>query len=416
MMSHQLLYSALGAFSPSDKFAVTARIDFLHELSNFRVRFLGVGDLSGMWNLYASTLFGKTFSSSHVTSYAILINDKIYAAGGYCYAMLNGKWRELAQLPQSQLSIASGWLIVSAEKLETNEARKFSKLVAENPIPEFAARLIAEEEKIPVALAAIKSRITIDRLRGLRAMWCTTDLGMVRRNNEDGVSCLSLRISDRGLSSSHRLLAVADGAGGHGHGEIASLVTLQEVIYRAGEAILLKGGLLDVGQLREIVLRANERVLHARQERRSNMATTLTMILVTNSDIYTAHVGDSRAYYIDQNSIGQLTEDHKYVEELVKKGVITRQQARVHPQRNIITSALGMPQPRVDVMHHPKTHSPGARLLVCSDGLSDLLEDWEIHKIVMSTLAPNLAARQLVNAAKQRGGYDNISVALDFFL
>ncbi|MEM4889339.1 MAG: protein phosphatase 2C domain-containing protein, partial [Thermosphaera sp.] len=405
----------LGAFSPRDEFAVTARIDFLHELSNFRVRFLGVGDLDGMWNLYASTLFDKAFSSFYVTSYAILIGDKIYAAGGYCYAMLNGKWRELTQPPQSQLSIASGWLIVSAEKLETNEARKFSKYLAENPIPEYAARLIAEEENVPVALAAIRSRISIDRIRGLKAMWCLTDRGMVRRNNEDGVSCLSFRVSDKRSSRSYRLLAVSDGAGGHGHGEIASWETLREVTYRTGEAILLKGDLTGEEQLRRIVLSANERVLQARQARSSNMASTLTMMLVTNDSFYTAHVGDSRAYYIDQNGIEQLTEDHKYVEELVKKGVITRQQARFHPQRNIITSAIGMPHPRVDVVRHSRTYAPGARLLVCSDGLSDLLEDWEIHRIVMGTMAPNLAARQLVTAANQRGGYDNISVALDFF-
>ncbi|MEM4679810.1 MAG: protein phosphatase 2C domain-containing protein [Thermofilaceae archaeon] len=415
-MSRQFLYSALGVFSPRDELAVSVRFHFLHELGSSKGYLLGIGDRELIWKLYTSALFGDTLSYSHSGSYVILFEDRIYAAGGHCYAMIDKKWLEVTRLSKSKLSVAGGWLVVSAEKLGAGEVRRLEKLVVENPVPELAAKLIGEEERIPVALAAIRSRVTVNWLRGSRAMWCATDRGRVRKNNEDGVLCLSLRASEEGLSSKYRLLAVADGAGGHGHGEIASRETLQEVAYRTGEAVILGGSLERVEQVQGIVSLANERVLHAKQVRRSNMASTLTMILSADEDLFIAHVGDSRAYYINQDNIEQLTEDHKYVEELVKKGVITRQQARVHPQRNIITSALGMPQPRVDVAHYPRFYVPGARLLVCSDGLSDLLEDWEIHQIAMRTIAPNQAASQLVKAANRKGGHDNISVALDFFL
>lgn len=415
MMSDLVFFSALGAFSPSDELAFAARVDFLHELCSRKFRVLSIGDRDRVWELLASLIAGEVLPPINGESYAVLYGDDVVATNGYCYVKLDGEWREVPRSPQPSLRITSGWLLVSADRLETSEMRRLSKLVAENPVPEVAAKLIGEEERFPVALAAVRSRIPLGRLSGFKAMWCATDRGMVRGNNEDGVACASFRVSSGGINQCYRLLAVADGAGGHGHGEIASMEALSEALYRTAETVLTQSE-IEEEQLRDIVLLANMRVIQARQTRRSNMASTLTMTLVVNSAIFTAHVGDSRAYYVDKKSIEQLTEDHKYVEELVKKGIITRQQARVHPQKNIITSALGMAQPRIDVAHHPRSYSPGVRLLVCSDGLSDLLEDWEIHRIVADSISPSQAADRLVHLANSRGGYDNISVALDFFL
>jgi protein phosphatase len=163
---------------------------------------------------------------------------------------------------------------------------------------------------------------------------------------------------------------------------------------------------------------ANRRIIEIKSRMMSNMATTLTLGLIKDSGLYVGHVGDSRAYIADAETgdIRQLTRDHKYVEDLVEQGVISREEAKTHPQRNIITSALGMDNLRIDILHFRNMFNENSRVIVCSDGLSDLVEDEEISLQAIRRAPPVEIAKSLIRLANERGGLDNISIAIDGYV
>jgi protein phosphatase len=162
--------------------------------------------------------------------------------------------------------------------------------------------------------------------------------------------------------------------------------------------------------MRRAAEKANAKVRSLRESMKSDAATTLTMALIKGDHAYISHCGDTRSYFVSEQRADLITEDHKYVAQLVKSGVISPEEARSHPQRNIITSALGMEQPRIDVIDRPL--GIDELVLVCSDGLSDLVEDQEIWKCSRYQRYPSNISRVLIDLANRRGGSDNISIAM----
>jgi len=225
--------------------------------------------------------------------------------------------------------------------------------------------------------------------------WADSDLGRQRQGNEDSFYVRS------------PLFVVADGMGGAQAGEVAS-----ETAVRAFERGLPDGE--PASGLVRLIEEANRRI-HDRSRSDAHMAgmgTTLTAAYVAADDaVVIAHVGDSRAYLYRDGDLVRLTRDHSLVGELVARGKLTEEQAESHPQRSVITRALG-PEPRVDV--DVETHAARADdvFLVCSDGLTSMVPEAEVRRILAEAPGLEQAGRALISAANAAGGRDNITVIL----
>lgn len=234
--------------------------------------------------------------------------------------------------------------------------------------------------------------------------FCKSDIGRMRELNEDSVF-----VSNEPVGKLPNLYIVADGMGGYKGGEVASSSAIKYFCeyckgYNGCDDIL------DI--IIAAVKYANKCIINdARRDadRLGGMGTTFIALVVSEGKLFIAHVGDSRLYALDYNAIRQITADHSYVMELVKAGKLTPEQARNHPDKNFITRALGVnDELLVDGIVWGLTEY----VLLCTDGLSNMLNDREIADIVFSEdLAENKVSR-LVEAANMRGGYDNISVIL----
>ncbi|WP_128547824.1 Stp1/IreP family PP2C-type Ser/Thr phosphatase [Larkinella soli] len=235
-----------------------------------------------------------------------------------------------------------------------------------------------------------------------------SDLGNVRRNNED--TGLFVRLADEGLRRfKGYLLLVADGMGGHLAGEVASQMAA-EIVSReyfqhrdTTEKCLMRAFQMANRQIFE------ESRTH---ETFRGMGTTCTAVVVQDQQLFFAHVGDSRAYLFKNGQIVQLTEDHTYVQELLRMGEITEQAAITHPERNVLTHAMGTKADiRIDLGRCVLPFDPGDRLLLCSDGLYEYCRDEDLVRILGQVSLPE-AAEELVRTAKSRGGHDNITVVV----
>ncbi|HBV99538.1 MAG: hypothetical protein JL50_13450 [Peptococcaceae bacterium BICA1-7] len=224
-----------------------------------------------------------------------------------------------------------------------------------------------------------------------------TEVGHIRKRNEDSI-CV---IPDMAF------FAVADGMGGHLAGEVASRMAIESV---AAELHTARNSGLEKRLLKG-VRAANSKVYEASQKDSScrGMGTTLTAAVIKGRDMTLAHVGDSRAYIIRGEKIFSITEDHSLVQEMLKQGGITREQAREHPHRNVLTRALGT-DPSVEVDIIKTSLEVGDYVLICSDGLTGLVEDCQIMDLVKSAPNPEQAVRDLIKEALRQGGNDNISV------
>ena len=227
-----------------------------------------------------------------------------------------------------------------------------------------------------------------------------------RENNEDAY------IADK--VGGNVLLAVADGMGGHLAGEVASAKAIE--ILKETLGLNKFGDPKDI--LREAILRANEEVYRMGHDpdhpERYNMGTTLTAAIVRGDTATVGNVGDSRTYLIRDGSIERLTKDHSLVQELIDRGEITEEEARRHPQKNIITKAIGIEKElRLDEGDVREVKlKPGDYLLLCSDGLSDALPDEDILKTVLSARSLQEAVKLLIDKAYSFGSDDNITVVL----
>ena len=226
-----------------------------------------------------------------------------------------------------------------------------------------------------------------------------TDVGRVRQINED-----------RYLAD-EQLFAVADGVGGHQAGEVASQTSVETLARVFNEGERTTEGLVAA------VEAANHAVWELAQGSREKrgMGTTLTALALVQENgedaLALANVGDSRAYMLQQGELIQLTEDHSLVEELVRDGKLTPAEAQVHPQRSIITRALGM-EPEIKVDSWEITPYTGDRVLLCSDGLTNELSDERIASTLRQLADPQEAAHDLVRQARAAGGSDNITVVV----
>lgn len=247
-----------------------------------------------------------------------------------------------------------------------------------------------------------------------------TDQGRVRRNNEDSIYTGELPLSRGEVAY---LCLVADGMGGARAGERASSIAA-EVTRRQIQAALDGGQPLDdttwETMMREVSRAANRRVYdEARSDAtQRGMGTTLTIALIAGDRVHIASVGDSRAYLINARGVtddgavtAQLTSDHSLVARLVDIGQITADEARTHPQRNLLYRSIGT-DPSVEVDTRSEQIEPGDSILLCSDGLVNHVRDDELARIVLGQPDPDRACQQLVALANERGGHDNISVVI----
>jgi serine/threonine protein phosphatase PrpC len=236
-----------------------------------------------------------------------------------------------------------------------------------------------------------------------------SDRGVKRDHNEDAWSSPPPGLTSRQLAAKGHLYLVADGVGGHQAGDVASTMAAQIIQQR-----YYADPSADVAaSLAAAIQAANEQIdaaAAARPERRG-MGTTVTAVVLREDELTVANVGDSRTYLIRGGHARQLTADHTWVEEQARAGLITREQADRHPQRNIITRSLGgMPDLQIDIFEE-QVHS-GDSLLLCSDGLSNMVSDQEIGALLGQGRQARATANELIRLAKQRGAPDNVTAVV----
>ncbi len=256
------------------------------------------------------------------------------------------------------------------------------------------------------------------RKKEMKILSCgITDIGRKRQRNED-----SYLVNDK-----LRLYVVADGMGGHAGGEFASRIavsTVEEILKgedRANSGVpentyldseAPEGDGPPQNRLKDAINRAGSMIVRRATEEPElrGMGTTATVMLFGEGKSYIAHVGDSRAYCVREGNITQITEDHSLVHEQLKSGLITEEEARTHQLKNIITRSVGV-QEDVEVDTVVWKVETGDSYLICSDGLTNMLDDEEIREIV-SQNETEQAARMLVDHANESGGDDNITLIL----
>lgn len=234
-----------------------------------------------------------------------------------------------------------------------------------------------------------------------------TDIGMVREVNQDYVY-----VSDLPVGKLPNLFIVADGMGGHKAGEFASRFTVEVVKDELAKST--EEG--PEAMIRQAITSANQRLLEtAKQDSKlEGMGTTLVVATVIERTLYFANVGDSRLYLLN-NDIKQVSKDHSLVQEMVRLGGIKQEDAKNHPDKNIITRAIGAKE-QVEVDFYEYRLKKGDIVLMCTDGLSNMVEDTEILHIVKGSRDIVEAVEELINKANENGGKDNIGiVAVDAF-
>ncbi len=234
-----------------------------------------------------------------------------------------------------------------------------------------------------------------------------TNQGMERPRNED--SCFAETGEDSAL------LVVADGMGGHQAGNVASAMAVdaaRDFWHKLNEDSSLSDEQVRRA-LKKLILDANQAIITeaVKNSSKRGMGTTLTAGLLRGSSLIIAHVGDSRAYRIHNDDIELLTRDHSLLEELLEKGQINPEEAKNHPQRHILTRAVGIDS-HLEVDLYEKEVEPGSVLLFCTDGLTNQVDDGEIKDTCLEQKDPQKVAETLIDLANERGGHDNITVVI----
>ena len=239
------------------------------------------------------------------------------------------------------------------------------------------------------------------------------DAGLIRKLNEDSIAAVTFEVRSHEGILSAGLFAVADGMGGHNAGETASDLAVRTFQAQCLSALLTTPSTATpISVIGDAFKLANNTVATAASERAlQGMGTTLTAALIIGSDMYIAHIGDSRCYIINDREMLQVTRDHSFVQQLVEYGLISPEQARIHPRRNEITRVLGyMPDADPDLIQ-VKLYA-GDSILLCSDGLHGVVDPDKLALTVNSIQDPNQACVDLIEEANAAGGPDNISVII----
>ncbi len=232
-----------------------------------------------------------------------------------------------------------------------------------------------------------------------------TDTGKSREENQDYVLC-----EESAVGSLPNLFLVADGMGGHRSGDYASRFCVETIRQIVEESHLPSAVMV----LQEAIKIANTRLREQAEKdvRRKGMGTTMVAATLLGKSLYVANVGDSRLYLYSEGRLRQITEDHSLVEAMVRNGELGRVEAKYHPNKNIITRALGG-HPEVIADFFEVTVGEDDRILMCTDGLSNMVEDEEMEELLRDYQDdPELAARELVQRANDNGGRDNITVIM----
>jgi protein phosphatase len=224
--------------------------------------------------------------------------------------------------------------------------------------------------------------------------FCISDTGCVRGHNEDNY----------GVDEKLGVYIVADGMGGHEAGEVASKIAVDTVI-----SSMRKGS-----SLKDSIIEAHNEILNSAKinPESEGMGTTIVVVKLNGLNYEIAWVGDSRVYLWDGGGLIQLTKDHSYVQKLIDKGFLSQQDARNHPQRNVITQSLGVSNAPITVDIISGKFTGEEKLLMCSDGLNTEVEDSDIALILSKSFSIEQAAKDLVDLAKEKGGSDNITVMI----
>lgn len=231
-----------------------------------------------------------------------------------------------------------------------------------------------------------------------------TDTGRRRDINQD-----YMFTSETAVGKLPNLFIVADGMGGHKAGEYASKTAVETIV----EFIEASDSGLLVASIKKAIGEANKKVLKEAiiDTEKEGMGTTIVVATIKGDKLIVANVGDSRLYIVNENNITQLTTDHSLVEEMVRSGKIARSEARNHPDKNKITRAVGV-FPKVEVDFFEAKIERGDTILLCTDGLTNMVEDEEIKRIVLGQRDLVEKTATLIEAANKNGGTDNITVLL----
>lgn len=218
-----------------------------------------------------------------------------------------------------------------------------------------------------------------------------SDVGRVRQNNEDNFYC-----------GSENIFIVADGLGGHSAGEVASEMTVKHV----------SGGKpQNIEDLVQLIAEANNNVYTEAKNIGNDMATTISAMLISENKAFIAHVGDSRIYLVRDDKVYCITDDHTPVMESLRAGLITVEQAKVHPLKHMLSRTIGT-HSEVEIDTIVIDLGAGDIFVLCTDGLSNLLEEEDIYDVVKGSKDPEDTAKNLVAMANHRGGTDNVTVVV----
>lgn len=233
-----------------------------------------------------------------------------------------------------------------------------------------------------------------------------TNMGVRRNTNQDYAY-----VSEQNVGNLPNILIVADGMGGHKAGEVASEQAVSAVL----ESIRQNNSKDKITIIEEAIAEANKRVLNmaTSDEKFKGMGTTLVVATLENDILYVANVGDSRLYLINDNEIRQITRDHSLVQEMVSMGELDKESARTHSRKNVITRAIGV-DTKIVADFFEVDVTDGTKILLCSDGLSNMVDDSQINNIVDECAGKTLeeTVHKLIDAANENGGHDNIAVVL----
>lgn len=245
-----------------------------------------------------------------------------------------------------------------------------------------------------------------------------SDLGLVRKQNEDALQTLTIHTNPNDPEYSLGLLLVADGMGGAAAGEVASRMAIDGVTQELSSYLGTAASAATKPDLevlfKNAVAYANHEIYTARVSAGNDMGTTLVGAMLTGRRAIVINIGDSRAYVITQSEIRRVTKDHSLVQGLVDSGQITPDEMRTHPQRNLILRSLGG-QSEVSPDTFKIDLAADSWLLICSDGLWEMVADSDIWRVVIASPSPQEACDALIRAAKENGGHDNVTVVIGHF-
>lgn len=233
-----------------------------------------------------------------------------------------------------------------------------------------------------------------------------TDRGRIRTHNEDAGGTF--------YNAANQLLAtIADGMGGHQAGDVASQMAISMIEERWKEQEFMESPEQAEAWLIQLIHHINQAIYECanQQKKYEGMGTTLVIAICTEEFITIAHIGDSRCYLFNEHGFKQITEDHSLVNELIRAGQLSKDDAEMHPRKNVLVKALGT-EATVDADVQTISWEDGNKLLLCSDGLTNKMKDEELYRLMLSTTTLEEIGQSMIDLANERGGEDNISLAI----